>query len=244
MQSKKRKSTLDESSLPSNKWLTTFNDLATLLMVFFVLLFSMSVIDVKKIKQFQSSLQSGLGVLHAGQKASVAVVDARGPQDSEADMDGRDRLNTEQKRSNVRKIEQSVEKMNRLDGVSATYEMRGITITMDENLLFRPGSARIRPASHQQLDRVAGLIRQTESPVRIEGHTDNIPIKTRRYPSNWELSVARAVQVLRFLIDNGSIEPRRLSAVGYGAARPIANNDTPDNRARNRRVEIVLVTEG
>lgn len=240
---KKRKSTLDDDPLPLNRWLTTFNDLATLLMVFFVLLFSMSVIDVKKIKEFQSSLQSGLGVMHAGQKASVAVVDARHRQGAPSAGDGSNPEHSVQQQRSVRKLENSIDQLNELDGVSATYEQRGIAITLEEDFLFAIGSARVIPSSYRQLNRVARVIRRTQHPVRIEGHTDDIPIQSRQFPSNWELSVTRAVRVLRYFIEKGAIAPHRLSAVGYGAVKPIVNNDSPVNRARNRRVEIVVVTE-
>ena len=93
------------------------------------------------------------------------------------------------------------------------------------------------------MDKVAAVIQNIRNPVRIEGHTDNVPIATRRFPSNWELSTARAVQVLKYFIAAGEIDPSRLSAVGYGEAKPVLPNNTPENRTKNRRVEIVLVTE-
>lgn len=229
----KRKATSDKPCLPASGWLTTFNDLVTLLMVFFVLIFSMSVIDVHKVKQFQSALQSGLGVLNAGDSAAVAVVDDRYQQPAQA----------AQQSARVKKLETSIRQLEELDGVSATFERGGITISMDEQLLFAPGRARLNPGSRAQLDRVARVLRKTGGPVRVEGHTDNIPVHSRRFPSNWELSTARAVRVLKYLADSGRIAPQRLSAVGYGAAKPIVGNDTPDRRAINRRVEIILVTE-
>ena len=93
------------------------------------------------------------------------------------------------------------------------------------------------------LGSLAGVIRDMPYPIRVEGHTDNVPIHTRRYPSNWELSTARAVNVVKYFADAGQIDPQRLSAVGYGESKPLVANDSAQNRAKNRRVEIVVVKE-
>ena len=93
------------------------------------------------------------------------------------------------------------------------------------------------------LNQIAKAIKKVSKPVRVEGHTDNVPIQTRRFPSNWELSVARAVNVVKYFAEVSNIDPHRLSAVGYGESRPIIANDTASNRVQNRRVEILLITE-
>jgi flagellar motor protein MotB len=108
---------------------------------------------------------------------------------------------------------------------------------------FQVASFQFGQRNHQSgrvslLKKIGGLIRQLPNRVRIEGHTDNVPISTAMFPSNWELSAARAVNIVKFLSDHMGVYPRRLSAVGYGASRPIKANDTPENRAMNRRVEI------
>ena len=87
------------------------------------------------------------------------------------------------------------------------------------------------------------MIQKTSNHVRVEGHTDNVPINTKRFPSNWELSTSRAVNVIKYFIRQRKVKPQRLSAVGYGESKPVFSNDTPENRARNRRVEIVIVTK-
>jgi chemotaxis protein MotB len=94
------------------------------------------------------------------------------------------------------------------------------------------------------LDKIADALDKIPYAVRVEGHTDNVPIQTRGFPSNWELSVARAVNVVKYFAEVSNIDPKRLSAVGYGESRPVASNDTRPNRAKNRRVEIFLLTEG
>jgi chemotaxis protein MotB len=94
------------------------------------------------------------------------------------------------------------------------------------------------------LDKIAQALTNVPFSLRVEGHTDNVPIQTKRFPSNWELSIARAVNVVKYFAQVSNIDPQRLSAVGYGESRPVVENDTPSNRAKNRRVEILLLTEG
>ena len=109
---------------------------------------------------------------------------------------------------------------------------------------FHSGSSDLTDSSYDILDQIVDIMGQYPAySLRIEGHTDNIPIKTARFPSNWELSVARAVNVVKYFAEVGNIDPHRLSAVGYGESRPVVANDTASNRAKNRRVEILLITE-
>jgi chemotaxis protein MotB len=228
----------------TNGWLTTFNDLVTLLMVFFVLVFSMSSIDLNRLKNFQTALQSGLGVLEAGRRVAVSVAENRPPQavdprtfDNGVESEG------ESSNPGDRSVEQALEELHREAGIESSFSREGLSIRTKDGILFDPGEAQMKPQSTPVLHRVADLIRSTSQPVRIEGHTDNVPIQTRRYPSNWELSTARAIAVLRYLIDAEAVSPKRLSAVGYADVKPLLPNDTPAQRALNRRVEILLLTE-
>jgi chemotaxis protein MotB len=128
-------------------------------------------------------------------------------------------------------------------GIQVTEMQHGTRLTFEDQILFDFGKANINPAGHGLLAQLAKAIQQVPNAVRIEGHTDNVPIQTKRFPSNWELSVARAVNVVKYFAEAGKIDPRRLSAVGYGESRPLVANDTPANRQKNRRVEILLLTE-
>jgi chemotaxis protein MotB len=211
----------------SANWLTTFNDLVTLLMVFFVLLFTMGTLDTKKLKSFQGSLQSGLGILEAGEKVSIGVIEPHRTSEAPANEE----------------IDESMENLNSLPGVGAAYTNEGIMITLQDAILFHSGIADINSSAFPILDRIIAIIEDTSQPIRVEGHTDNDPIHTGRYPSNWELSTARAVNVLKYFVDKGKIPPERLSAMGYGESRSLFPNDTPEHKAKYRRVEIVLVME-
>jgi chemotaxis protein MotB len=234
-----------ESGNDGPAWLTTFNDLVTLLMVFFVLLFTMGSMDNNKLKEFQYALQSGLGILGEGSQVSIEIKDSR-PVPDQADLltqaEGDGQPVDEQQE--VIPMDEALKKFTAEPGINVRYSKQGAHITFEDYLLFNFGKADINPGGLAFLDKLAALIRKIPYPVRVEGHTDNVPIHTARYPSNWELSIARAVSVVKYFAEIGKINPQRLSAVGYGETRPLVPNDLPANRTRNRRVEIVLATEG
>ena len=141
-------------------------------------------------------------------------------------------------------IDQALMAFTAEPGINVRYSNQGTHITFEDFLLFSFGKADINPGGLAFLEKMAALIQKIPYPVRVEGHTDNVPIHTVRYPSNWELSIARAVSVVKYFAESGRINPQRLSAVGDGQTRPLVPNDSPANRTRNRRVEIVLATEG
>ncbi|MGB5984153.1 MAG: OmpA family protein [Desulfobacterales bacterium] len=211
-------------------WLTTFNDLITLLMVFFVLVFALSSVDLALYRDAFADLQSGEGMLEAGRQTAVGVRpdDNPGTPDAGAQNESQEILD---------ELIQDPEIQT--DAVPA-----GIAITIGSQILFDPAVAELEPAGLPLLAKIARVLGSRPGLIRIEGHTDNLPINTPRYPSNWELSAARAVNVLKYFAESGEIEPRRLAAVGYGASKPLGPNETLQQRARNRRVEIVLVKEG
>ena len=234
-----------QSSSDGPGWLTTFNDLVTLLMVFFVLLFTMGSVNTQALSEFKNALQSGLGILGAGSQASIEIKDSRQDLDNEEILqqaDGDGAPVDEQQESHP--IGDVLEAFAVEPGINVSYSNQGAHITFEDFLLFDFGKAEINPGGFTFLDKLAALIQKTPYPVRVEGHTDNVPIHTARYPSNWELSIARAVNVVKYFAEAGKINPQRLSAVGYGETRPVVPNDTVRNRTKNRRVEIVLATEG
>lgn len=221
-------------------WLTTFNDLMTLLMVFFVMLFTMSSIDIKKLKDFQDALQSGLGVLKEGQRVSVGLIEPYIPSNMES-MTTPEEI--EEKVPD--EIRDFVKAFDSEPEITATYTKKGMLITLSNTVLFQFGAVDINPESFPVLDKIAAAISKMSEFVRVEGHTDNVPVVySRRFPSNWELSIKRAVNVIKYFIEVGKIPPKRLSAVGYGESKPLFPNDTPEHRAGNRRVEILLETKG
>lgn len=207
------------------QWLTIFNDLITLLMVFFVLLFSLGSIDHGRFKNFQNALQGAMGVLYEGSKPSAEVITT---QDSPSGIAGQSG---------------QIDASSLNVGLEAEYTPKGIQLILDDSLMFPTGSAQLTAGGMRMLDKVDAIIKPLNRSVRVEGHTDNIPIATARYQSNWELSAARAVSVVKYMIEKGGFAPMRMSAAGYGDSRPRVANDSPADRAKNRRVEIVLEPE-
>lgn len=233
---KKKKS---EESSNSMGWMVTFSDLITLLLTFFVLLLTMCSLEAGKIEQFQAACTQAMGVLLEGKYSRVE-----------------ERIITSSKK---RIDEQVVKTENFLDqfsgiktkllnenmrGVIEFKELeRGLSIVIRDDFLFGTGRAAINQKAMSVLEDVGAIIGDFEGRVIVEGHTDNVPIATSQFPSNWELSTARAVSVVKHLTEVVGVEPFKCSAVGYGDTRPKVSNDTLGNREKNRRVEIILVPQ-
>ncbi len=142
-------------------------------------------------------------------------------------------------------IEEYIEIKEIESEVSVEFDSRGLIIRFKDNALFDSGSANLKESSEEILLFIGELLKNEEfadRAVRVEGHTDNIPINTLRFPSNWELSTTRSTNVIKFFINDAEIAPDRLSASGYGEYYPIADNATPEGRAKNRRVDIVILS--
>ncbi len=226
---------IKEAEGGTSGWLTTFNDLVTLLMVFFVLLFTMSSTETKKLKQFQVSIMRGLGVLEKGEGSPVGVIESFGDKGSK-----RGAIREEMIPEGDEGLEDYMEALKSFKGMDVRFRGKDQVMSLDGSALFESGSADISPDAFAVLKELLKIIKANSCRVRVEGHTDNIPIFTEKFDSNWELSTARAVNIVKYLVEEGNIAPQRLSAVGYGESRPLVPNDTPEHRARNRRVEIIL----
>lgn len=214
-------------------WMSTFSDMSTLLMTFFILLLSMSSMDKKKIKEALGSLKGALGVLNSGSKT---------------EMDPDDILSRVSFIKNVRTVSQKTTSgvKNYIDStdlskvISVKESKSGVRIRILDSVLFREGSAELLPQARPVLEKLGSIIDASPYNILVEGHTDDIPYNNSLYPSNWELSTARALVVLRFF-EGLKIKPQRMAAAGFGEYHPILPNITPENRAQNRRVEINLI---
>jgi chemotaxis protein MotB len=140
-----------------------------------------------------------------------------------------------------KQLEQHAQELGLDQEVELSLTKEGLIMRLSDHAVFDVGEALISPSALPLFNKIGAILRRTSYAVRIEGHTDNLPIKTAQYPSNWELSTARAVNVLRHFIETQDIPPQRLSAVGFGEYRPLASNDSPQQRAKNRRVEIIFL---
>ena len=127
------------------------------------------------------------------------------------------------------------------DSVNTQIDERGLVVSLNDTLFFDSGRAEIKPESQKKIIEIGKILNQLGNYMRVEGHTDNVPISNGEFSSNWKLSCARAANVTEFFISNCGIQPQKLSAVGYGEYRPIADNSTEEGRAKNRRVDIIIV---
>ncbi len=219
------------------RWLLTYADMITLLMAFFIMLYSMSILNLARFQEVALSIRSGFGEEHQG-KGLAAHGASRGagirPLEAGGNVAG-------VPYSLIRGLRGEIERRGLEGRVLLGSDERGLVITMlSDRVLFPVGEAVIRPEAEEVLRSVASLIRQVPNDVRVEGHTCSLPVRSGPFATNWELSTARATEVVRFLIRQG-VPARRLSAAGYADQHPAASNASESTRIRNRRVEIVLL---
>jgi len=217
-----------------DRWLLTYADLITLLLGLFVILYAMSQVDKTKYQDFVSALtqQFGSKMVLAGHKG-ITFQPAPRKGRAQANKKGADESN---KLAALLKQEITAGEVV----IKATSE--GISINLLDYLLFETGKANIRPEALVTLNKISAFLDSIPNKIRVEGHTDNVPINTPQFPSNWHLSIARSMNTGYYVIQRG-ISPERLSISGYSEYRPVAPNDTPENRSKNRRVEIVILNE-
>ncbi|MDR1001035.1 MAG: OmpA family protein [Clostridiales bacterium] len=238
------------------RWLISYADFITLLMVFFVVLYAMSQVDVAKYEQMASSLNAafsgGTGVLNDpsqgigpdnnGVRAQPTPSETSGGKgiDSEGEGEG------DTERESMKTVEGRLKTYFADHGLSAeittSIDERGLVVSLNDTMLFDLGSADIKLESRQRLVSIGEALNALENYIRVEGHTDNLPIHSERFASNWELSAMRATTVVRLMADSANVPPDKLSAVGYGEYKPIADNSTNEGRAANRRVDIILLS--
>lgn len=213
------------------RWLLSYADFVTLLLAFFVTMYAVSKVDSSKLVPAASSIQMAfegrrdynLRMPEGGSVVPPAPIDPLVP------------------------VQQAL-RMNLDDALSAgrlelIRDSRGLVVSLPESATFPPASTDVTDGARELIARVAAIVQASGHSMRIEGHTDNVPIRTARFRSNWELSTARASTVIAFLIETLAYDPTQLSAAGYGEFHPRAPNDSAANRARNRRVDIVILEE-
>ncbi len=255
----------------AGRWLTTYGDTVTLLLAFFVMLFAISQVDVRRFELLVSGLREPFknegfveGILNTGngivgptkqsepqQKVkgieSLNVMfdspDVPGFPEASSDSQG-NYLGTVEELAAVRDaLAAALEEAGVETSVGLTLDERGLVVSIaTDEVLFPTGSAHVQPEGAKLLGLMAPVLASFDNAIRVEGHTDTVPLNRNGY-TNWNLSTDRALAVLNILVDDYGLNPRRLSATGYGEYRPIAPNDTPEGRQRNRRVELVIVAE-
>jgi chemotaxis protein MotB len=223
------------------RWLVSYADFITLLFAFFVVMYAISQVDNKKLGKLARSMQSAFDIRAinpANQKLTLADGVFQGTTQPIAPLVLPSNPTPEEVQEEIKK---QLQEADSLDKVHFKQDERGLTISLVEAGFFDPGAAAIKSSSVKILEAIAQVILPLPNQIRIEGHTDNTPIHTAQFPSNWELSTARATSVIAYLTTHFKVEPFRLSAAGYGEYRPTATNSTPEGRAANRRVDIIVL---
>ena len=229
----------DDDQPRSAPWMNTYADMVTLLLCFFVLLFSMSRVEMDRFRAAISSFQGALGIMDGAITPSLPPSDEFfDPEELQAQLLAQEMAVM---RAMAAEFEEELAGLGLSDKVTVELEERGVVFRLADTVLFDIGKDELRPEAREVLLKVGQLLSQLKNSIRVEGHTDNWPISTPRFPSNWELSTGRATSVVRFLIEEANMDPRQLQAAGYGEYHPIDDNDTAEGRQRNRRVDVIIL---
>jgi len=223
----RRRRALEE---PENvdRWVVSYADFITLMFAFFTVMYAVSRVDSAKLSDFVGSTRGAFG---SRAPAGKAVIDGIVPvSPAEAGL--------------RRDADRILDAHGAGGAVSIRRDRRGLVLSMGEQVLFEPGRADAKQSSAGAISAVAAILRKAQCDAVVEGHTDSLPISNGRYASNWDLSAGRATAVLARLLEDHELPPARLAAAGYAEFRPVASNATPEGRARNRRVDVVLLLPG
>jgi chemotaxis protein MotB len=244
------------------RWLVSYADFITLLFAFFVVLYSSSQVDKRRVGQLALAIQVAfqqMGIFQASNSkpaltdtepmpfSNVQIVEnaernqalgrlVNSPQGDLTNAPVREVMSNLQSQ-----LTTALSAQIKKHTITVTPTREGIVVSLKEAGFFDSGSATVRPDAIPTISHLIGVVRPFPVHIRIEGHTDNVPIHTARFDSNWELSTARATEIIKLFIAKYDIAPNRLSASGYGEYYPVASNDTPEGRAQNRRVDLVLL---
>ena len=227
------------------RWMVSYADFLTLLFAFFTCLYAMSTVDSQKAGQMVASMKESFGgeIFETGSNVLPLFNEGSDSSSAGSILEKKTVLSGEMAMGRFKRdLESAIGDEIENKVVRVRMERRGIIVSIGENGTFDSGSAEIRPEGKELLDVIAGRLTSVGNQIRVEGHTDNVPISTERFPSNWELSTARATAVISRLVANFDMSPELLSAAGYGEFRPAVPNDTVEGRARNRRVDIIILS--
>jgi chemotaxis protein MotB len=261
----RRRRAHEEEHANHERWLVSYADFITLLFAFFVVMYSISQVNESKYRVLSNTLtdvfakqpEADLNPIQIGNAArsnpdaiielQTTAASAPSPQQNEASPETEPDTSATQPAESLESISEKIQsalgdliekKLVTLKGNEDWLE-----ITLQDSMLFASGESAVTEGAYGLLAQIAAILREQDNPVRVEGFTDNVPIRTLRFASNWELSSARAAAVVQVLIGKG-LSPGKLMAAGYGEFQPVAANDTADGRARNRRVVLMVARGG
>ena len=249
-----RKKPKHEEHENHERWLVSYADFITLLFAFFVVMYALSSINEGKYRVLADSIVEAFREVAPSSdkpipmgKQYTEILQGRGqpigqgaPRRPEEKAKAAERERMKKLASNVM---EAMAPLVQKGQVRVTQSSKGISVEINASVLFSSAEAKLQPASIQSLAAVAQVLAKVDNPVKVEGHTDNLPIRSEYFPSNWELSSARAGSVVRLFVEQG-VDPARLEAIGYADNRSVDTNNTPEGRARNRRVNILIINTG
>lgn len=237
-------------------WLLPYADILTLLLALFIVLFSMSSIDAAKFAAmsaaFNENLSGGMGMFDfpsptPPENGEISPDENEKKEQEEEDIDGNEQVTAEEvERLELQNIQQKVntyiQKENLSEMLETSLTDEGLLLTIRDNVLFASGSDDVRPQDLQIANEISELlVMDPPRNIIISGHTDNVPISNPRFESNWELSVMRAINFMKIILQNENLDPSWFSAKGFGEFEPIASNDSEEGRSKNRRVEVLIL---
>ncbi len=229
----------------SEAWLTSWADMMSLLLVFFMVLYAMANTDLKNFAEVAASLRAAFNSLGTAQTSIIGTSHggATAPSTTTSAPLFFQTLPPRQRDFNRVSTELAVlaKQLDVGGEIDVNLTLEGMIISLSNELAFKPGSTELRPEAKIVLDKVADFLRNSDNKIRVEGNTDDIPPNDPRYPTNWDLSVARAVSIVRYLSEEDGIAPNRLTAAGNGEFNPVVPNVDPKSRAKNRRADLVII---
>lgn len=253
MVSKKNKKHQDHEEHADESWLLPYSDLMTLMLALFIVLYGMSTVDAMKFQEmseaFKGVLTGGTSVLDqnamiSNNKTSLSEIEML-----KSSQDGLMAKKNELKRQeqqNLEALKKQLDTYIKENGLTNDLETKlnrsQLMITISDKALFASGEAVVKPEARQLAKAISNMLQQfPDYEVIVSGHTDNVPISTYEFPSNWDLSSVRALNFMKILLLNTNLDPKKFSAIGYGEYHPVASNDTAAGRAQNRRVEVSII---
>jgi chemotaxis protein MotB len=241
----------EEKEPNHERWLLTYSDLITLLMIFFVVMYASSTVSTDKYKKLSQSLnvafQGSSGSSIVGNDTAISIQDPNTTVIDKIIEDSKTAVAAKTaEENNMEIIKKNVDKYLKQNGLSANVstkiDERGLEVSLKSTLLFDSGKAEIKAESIKKLISIGKILNKVDNYVRIEGHTDSTPINNYEFSSNWQLSAFRATNVTELLILKSGIQPQKISAVAYGENRPVATNSTEIGKAKNRTVDIIILS--
>lgn len=251
----KRKKKAEEVSEGAPEWMVTYSDLVTLLLTFFILLFSMAIIDKQKFEEVAFSLRSTFTRISSGEmfnenKGNTMIsltpfnegsklIESE-PKEDETEQSASTDKNTEDVKAAKLDIEKLIEDMGLNENIKLIEEKDEIILRVDSLILFDSGNADLKASGMPVLEKIGLIMKNLKTDIFVQGHADDRPISTVVFPSNWELSTKRATNVVKYLVEKSDMEQKYLTATGNAEFKPIVPNDSEYNRQKNRRIDIVI----